>query len=109
MWEPRHLTTLWASTACYRVIFTLLYTVEMGSGAMIYIPSFIKICSGIQKLIRGERGDSQTAWRSHKPTFIYLFSKYGKLAEKISFLFLETAKMISFFREDILNIEFHCQ
>jgi hypothetical protein len=29
------------------------YTVEMGSGVMIYIPSFIKIGSGIQKLIRG--------------------------------------------------------
>jgi hypothetical protein len=29
------------------------YAVEMGSGAMSYIPSFIKICSGIQKLIRG--------------------------------------------------------
>jgi hypothetical protein len=25
----------------------------MGSGAMIYIPSFIKIGSGIQKMIRG--------------------------------------------------------
>jgi hypothetical protein len=29
------------------------YAVEMGSGAMIYIPSFIKIGSGIQKLMRG--------------------------------------------------------
>jgi hypothetical protein len=29
------------------------YAVEMGSGAMIYIPSFIIIGSGIQKLIRG--------------------------------------------------------
>jgi hypothetical protein len=27
------------------------YPVEMGSGAMIYIPSFIKIGPGIQKLI----------------------------------------------------------
>jgi hypothetical protein len=27
------------------------YAVEMGSGSMIYIPSFIKIGSGIQKLI----------------------------------------------------------
>jgi hypothetical protein len=35
------------------------YAVEMGSGAMIYIPSFIKICSGIQKLIVG---DSQAVW-----------------------------------------------
>jgi hypothetical protein len=29
------------------------YVVEMGSGAMIYIPSFTKIGSGIQKLIKG--------------------------------------------------------
>jgi hypothetical protein len=35
----------------------LRYAVEMGSAAMIYIPSFIKIGPGIQKLIRG---DSQT-------------------------------------------------
>jgi hypothetical protein len=33
------------------------YAVEMGSGAMIYIPSFIKIGSGIQKLTG--RGDTQ--------------------------------------------------
>jgi hypothetical protein len=30
------------------------YGVEMGSGAMIYISSFIKISSGIQKLIGEE-------------------------------------------------------
>jgi hypothetical protein len=30
-----------------------MYVVQMGSGAMIYIPSFIKIGSGIQKLIGG--------------------------------------------------------
>jgi hypothetical protein len=35
------------------------YTVGMGSGAMIYIPSFIKTGSGIQKLIKGNK---QTAW-----------------------------------------------
>jgi hypothetical protein len=29
------------------------YAVEMGSGVIIYIPSFIKIGSGIKKLIRG--------------------------------------------------------
>jgi hypothetical protein len=37
------------------------YAVEMGSGAMIYIPSFIKIYSGVQKLIReGTQTDRQT-------------------------------------------------
>jgi hypothetical protein len=35
------------------------YAVEMGSCAVIYIPSFIKIGPGVQKLIRG---DTQTAW-----------------------------------------------
>jgi hypothetical protein len=30
------------------------YAVEMGSCAMIYLPSFIKIGSGIRKLIRGD-------------------------------------------------------
>jgi hypothetical protein len=34
------------------------YAIEMGSGAMIYIASFIKIGSGIQKLVTG---DKQTA------------------------------------------------
>jgi hypothetical protein len=29
------------------------YAVEMGSGAMMYVPSFIKICSGMQKLLGG--------------------------------------------------------
>jgi hypothetical protein len=29
------------------------YAVEMGSGAVMYVPSFIKIGSGIQKLIGG--------------------------------------------------------
>jgi hypothetical protein len=27
------------------------YAVQMGSGAMIYVPSFVKIGSGIQKLV----------------------------------------------------------
>jgi hypothetical protein len=35
------------------------YAVEMGSGAMIYIPSFIKIGSGIHNLTGW---NTQTAW-----------------------------------------------
>jgi hypothetical protein len=38
----------------------------MGSGAMTYIPSFIKISSGFKKLVR-EHTDTQTGWRSHTP------------------------------------------
>jgi hypothetical protein len=37
------------------------YPVEMDSGAMICIPSFIKFGSGIQKLMGGHK-DTQTAW-----------------------------------------------
>jgi hypothetical protein len=40
----------------------------MASGVMIYVPSAVKIGSGIQKLIRGIH--TQTAWRYHKPSFI---------------------------------------
>jgi hypothetical protein len=36
------------------------YTVDMGSGVLIYIPCFIKIGCGIQKLI-GRNTDIQTA------------------------------------------------
>jgi hypothetical protein len=37
------------------------YAVEMGSGAMIYIPSFIKIGSAIQKLIGGTTDSMEIA------------------------------------------------
>jgi hypothetical protein len=47
------------------------YAVEMGLGAMMYIPSFIGIDSGIQKLTEGRYTDTQTAWKSHKPTIIF--------------------------------------
>jgi hypothetical protein len=30
------------------------YALEIGSGAMIHIPSFIKIGSGIENLVRGD-------------------------------------------------------
>jgi hypothetical protein len=43
------------------------YVVVMGSGAVIYIPSFIKIGSGNQKLMGRRFTDTQTAWRSHTP------------------------------------------
>jgi hypothetical protein len=45
------------------------YAVEMGSGAMIYIPSFIKIGSAIQKLIGGY------TYRQHGDRISLLFSK----------------------------------
>jgi hypothetical protein len=54
------------------------YAVEMDSDAMIYVPSFIKTGSGIQTLMGGGTcTDTQTAWLSHKLTFI--FSKIRKV------------------------------
>jgi hypothetical protein len=48
------------------------YAAEMGSGIMTYKPSFIKFGSGIQNLMKdGGFTDTQTAWRSHKPPFIF--------------------------------------
>jgi hypothetical protein len=42
--------------------------VEMGSIAMIYVPRFLKIGSGIQKLRGGGRILTQTRWSTRKPT-----------------------------------------
>jgi hypothetical protein len=44
------------------------YTVEMGSGAMMHVSDFIKIGSGIQKLLWG--GDLKRD-KSHKRTFSF--------------------------------------
>jgi hypothetical protein len=43
------------------------YAIKMGSGAMIYMPSFIEIGSGNQYT------GTQTGWRSLKPTLIFFF------------------------------------
>jgi hypothetical protein len=40
----------------------MIYAIKMGSNSMIYIPSFIKIDSGIQKLIRDLQTHRETAW-----------------------------------------------
>jgi hypothetical protein len=42
------------------------YAALNGSGAMIYILSFLMIGSGIKKLMEGGFTDAQTTWRSHK-------------------------------------------
>jgi hypothetical protein len=44
------------------------YAVERGSDAVIYVPSFVKIGSGIQKLIGGIHG--HIGWRWRKPTLV---------------------------------------
>jgi hypothetical protein len=45
------------------------YAAEMGTGAMIHVSVLIKIGSGIQKLMGVM--DTQIAWWSHKPPFIF--------------------------------------
>jgi hypothetical protein len=54
------------------------YAIQMSSSVMICIPSFMKIGSVIQNMIRGCT-NTQTGWRSHKLT--YNFSKQGKKAK----------------------------
>jgi hypothetical protein len=44
------------------------YAVEMGSGAMIYTPVFLKTGPGTEKV---NRGDTQTARSSHKLTLFF--------------------------------------
>jgi hypothetical protein len=56
------------------------YAVEMGSGVMIYIPSFIRTGSGIQKLIGGHRHAQTGSW-SHKSTFIFSLPSYFEKIE----------------------------
>jgi hypothetical protein len=48
------------------------YAVGMGSGAMIYIPSFMRIGSGIRKLIE-EYTHTDTDSRVISQTYIYFF------------------------------------
>jgi hypothetical protein len=38
------------------------YAAEMGSGAVVYMPDFLKTGSGIQKLMGKKFTDTQTAW-----------------------------------------------
>jgi hypothetical protein len=48
----------------------------MASGAMMYIPSFVKTGLGIQKLL-GEDTVTQTARWSHKPNFFFQLREVG--------------------------------
>jgi hypothetical protein len=62
------------------------YAVEMGSGAMTYIPNFIKIGSGIQNLMRGDsqtHKHTQTAWKAQA---YFNFLKISKLIKREPFL-----------------------
>jgi hypothetical protein len=60
------------------------YAVEMGSGAMIYIPSFINIGSGIQKLM----GDTQTHIQHGNIISIFIFFQNKESRHKSKHVFL---------------------
>jgi hypothetical protein len=47
------------------------YVDQIGSGAMIHMPSFIKVCSRIQKLIVGYTYRHTDSMTIHKPTFSF--------------------------------------
>jgi hypothetical protein len=49
------------------------YAVEIGSGAMMYIPSFMKVGSGTQKLIRGHIDDTQAHRQQGDLISLHLF------------------------------------
>jgi hypothetical protein len=51
------------------------WTVEMGLGAVIYAPSFIKIGSGVQKLIGGIHRHTQTHGQQRDLISLLYFSK----------------------------------
>jgi hypothetical protein len=61
-------------------------TAEMGSGATIHIPSFIKINSKIQKLMEAE-WITNTETASCSPRLTFIFSKYGKQTKLTSFVY----------------------
>jgi hypothetical protein len=51
------------------------YAVEVGSDAMIYVPRFIKIGSGIQKLM--QRGNTHIdTWQRGDPSLILFLAHY---------------------------------
>jgi hypothetical protein len=49
--------------------------VEVGSGAVIYLPSFIKTGSGVQKLIGGIHRHTHTHGQQHDFISLLYFSK----------------------------------
>jgi hypothetical protein len=51
------------------------HAVDLGRGAMMYVPSFIMICLGIQKLLVRVHIHSHRAWQSYKPIFIFQIKK----------------------------------
>jgi hypothetical protein len=56
----------------------MTYAVEKGSGAMIYIPSFINIGSGIQKLLERGYSDTETDRQHGDLTNLFYFFNIRK-------------------------------
>jgi hypothetical protein len=74
MWEPRRLTAIWASTACYRDIFTFYCGTEAGFLRVLRFPLPILIppTAPYSSIIRGwsNRPNSgrRTKWTQSNPT-----------------------------------------
>jgi hypothetical protein len=65
------------------------YTVEMGSGALIYVPSFITI-TAIQKLIRGIHTDTHPHPQQFYLIIILLFfqNEESKLVKSVYYIYI---------------------
>jgi hypothetical protein len=88
------------------------YAVQMGSGAMIYIPSFMKICSAIQKLLRGNTQTHRQhgarmnllSFFQNKESSLKMKSKSAKPASVVLSSDLKYRKSKSFsFRKMLIN------
>jgi hypothetical protein len=58
------------------------YAVQMGSGAVIYVPIFIEIGSGIQKLIRADSTHTHTHKQQRDLISLLYFLKIRKVCCK---------------------------
>jgi hypothetical protein len=67
------------------------YAFEMSSGGMSYMPSFVKIGSGTQKLV-GEYTYTQTAWRLRKHILFFQNKESGQKIDCEDFNWIELSQ-----------------
>jgi hypothetical protein len=60
------------------------YAVEIGSGGMMYLPSFVKIGSGVKKLMEGIHRHTDSMERFHKPALFFFQNKESKLKKYVT-------------------------
>jgi hypothetical protein len=86
------------------------YAVEMGSGAMIYVPSFITIGSGIRKLMGEGGGHTQPHKQDGDRTSLLLFfeNKESKLKKNRNSFFKKKNKGWVLSLQEILGLLVNC-